>query len=67
LLQPWPAEPGRHLVLKQRPDWSAVITEVGRGVDDEGKYQFRRRRPSACVLSAPAEDAQRFVGCDLRL
>jgi hypothetical protein len=67
LLPPWPAEPDRHLVLKQRPDWSVVIAQVGRGVDDQGKHQFWRCRPGACLLSAPAEEAQRLLGCDPRL
>jgi hypothetical protein len=68
LPQPWPpAELDRHLMLKQRPDWSAVIAKVGRGVDDQGKHQFRRRRPGACLPSALPEQAQRLIGCDLRL
>jgi hypothetical protein len=54
-------------MLKQRPDWSAVIAKLGRSVDDQGKHQFWGSRPCACVLSAQAEEAQRLVGCDLWL
>jgi hypothetical protein len=54
-------------LLKQRPDWSAVIAQVGRGVNDQAKHQFRECRPGARPLGAKAEEAQRLVGCDLRL
>ncbi len=54
LLQPWPAEPDRHLVLKQRPDWSVVIAQVGRGVDDQGNTSSGGADPvRACSARRP--------------